>query len=81
MKGTTTIATFVPSVINRPNGSVDRIATRAHLEFLSPQLPDEQFTDGIVVSAMVIQHMIMLSRSSGSIWLGPFDASGLLCAC
>lgn len=81
MKGTTTIATFVPSMINRPAGSVDRIATRSHLEFSGPQLPDEQLTDGIVVSIPAIQHMVMLSGNSGSVvWL-PLDASLLLCAC
>lgn len=76
MKGNTTIATFVPTVVDKPKGSLNHIATRPHLEFSGPQLPDERIIDGIVVSALVIQHTIMLSHTSGGgVWWWPFDVT------
>lgn len=56
---------FVPIIINRLKGSADQIATRANLEFASQQLPGKRVTDGIGVSLLVIQYMIMLSRNTG----------------
>lgn len=65
----------MPQSIAQPtSGSAERVLTRAHIEFLSTQLPDERVTDGIVVSCLAIQHINLLLANTNNVF--PFCCLG-----